>query len=74
MKLTLNQRYTLPQVLRRDEALNNHYQLDEIDGIIRQMTIKQYKYLLYLIDNKKRSKLNQLMIGLGFKQKFYEKY
>jgi len=72
MKPTLNQQCTLKQVLRRDEALNNHYQLDDIDNIIEKMTLKQYKYLLYLIYNDKRTKLNQLMSSLNFKQK-YEK-
>lgn len=69
MTMTLNQQCTLPQVLRRDEGLNNHYQLDDVSDIIEKMTLKQYKYLLYLMDNNKRSKLNQLMVGLGFKQK-----
>lgn len=67
----LNQKTSLVKVLQEDEALASHFDLSDYDTVsrnLKELTQKQYLYILFLITNKKRFKLNQMMVDLGFER------
>lgn len=53
-----------------DPALNKHFILDDIEGVLDKLSMKQYRLFLYLQFNKKRSQLNEFMLSIGFERDF----
>jgi len=68
-KPTLNQISHLAEFIQRDEALQKHFDLTDTWEKISILTLKQIKYIHFLILKGKRAKLNQLITDIGFKPK-----
>lgn len=68
-KPSLNQISFLAERLQRDEALQKHFDLTNAFDKVAKLTAKQIKYIHYLILNKKRFKLNEVIAQIGFKPK-----
>lgn len=71
-KPSLNQLSSLMDMLKKDETLNNHWQLENKDEVwqkLEKLSLKQYRYFLALIFNQRRIKLNALLEQLGLKRK-----
>ena len=72
LKPHLTQLSSLMDILKKDEALQKHFQLADFDfnwHKIEKITLRQYKFIIALIMQKERFKLNELMLSLGFKRK-----
>jgi hypothetical protein len=70
MNPTLNQISFLAQTLQRNENLQKHFDLETAFDKLMDITIGQLKYFHLLLQTKKYSKLNSLLTGRGFKQKY----
>lgn len=69
--ISLNQKTTLIEQLKRDEALVKHFDLSDyntVSNILEKISEKQYSFILALLFNKKRTKLNEVLTQIGFKQ------
>ena len=66
---TLSQISALLQLLRRDEALRKHFDLDDEKtyDIISRLSYEQYRLVYAYLFNKKRTELNNLLHSLGIK-------
>lgn len=66
---TLNQISFLSQQIQRNENLSKHYDLQDCWSKLNKelKSVQQYKYILYLLAEKKYSKLNELMTRFNFK-------
>ena len=71
-KPSLNQISELTRILKEDKVLQDKYDMEDTYTLIQNITYKQYKYILYLLFNRKRLKLNEILIQLGFKPKKYD--
>jgi hypothetical protein len=72
-KATLNQVSLLADTINKDEVLQKHFDLTNIDDTfdrLRNISEKQHKYILALIYGKKRFALNKILKDLGFKENF----
>ena len=68
-KPTLQQVDSLIRMLRGDQGIINHWVLNEETWkIFSQMSLERYNYIIALIFNKKRSKLNQLFEEMGIER------
>ena len=70
MNTTLNQISFLAQTLQRNENLQKHFDLENAWDKLENITISQLKYFHLLLQTKQYSKLNSLLMGFGFKQKY----
>jgi len=70
LKDNLNQYYRMKKDIEDDPALNKHFILDDIEGVLDKLSMKQYRLFLYLQFNKKRSQLNEFMLSIGFERDF----
>ena len=71
-KPSLNQLSSLLEIIKEDEALNKHWELDDQDDVwdkLKELSLGQYKYLLYLLSDKERAKLNAFFLQKGFRRK-----
>jgi hypothetical protein len=73
-ELTLGQKCSLIEILKDDENLQKHFELngEDVWDIVSGLTLKQYKYILYLLFNKKYFKLNKMLTSINIKPKKYE--
>ena len=69
-KPELSQISFLSQQIQRDENLVKHFDMAKpwelLDNGLK--SVKQYKYILYLLAEKKYIKLNGIMLQFGFKR------
>lgn len=67
---SLNQLYSLTESLLNDDAIQKHFKLDGLDEVkakLENISLKEYKYILALIFDKRRTKLNLKLTQLNFK-------
>ena len=60
----------LSEMLKNDNALQKHFDMEKTqEKLMNIRTYNLYRYILYLHINKRRSKLNTILVQLGFKAK-----
>jgi hypothetical protein len=69
IKPSLNQVSHLTEILQNDPAVQKHYITENLFDTLSENIVseKQYKYILALIYNNKRAKLNKVLVDLGLK-------
>lgn len=71
-KPTLSQITTLSNILRDDINLQKHFNFTESGNELSDISLRQYRYIYYLLFKKKYFKLNNLLVQLKFKIKLNE--
>ena len=69
MKPSINQRSTLEKTLKEISWVNVQFDTETIYDALKNITLKQYKYIIFLKANKKSLKLRDMLISIGVKQK-----
>jgi len=68
MKPALMQILFLSDMLQKDKTLQKYYYMENVfDKLMNIKSYRLYKYILYLLINNKRVKLNKILKQLGFK-------
>ncbi len=69
-KPSLNQISSLIEILQANENISKHFilEFDDMWDKLIEISLKQYRYILYLLCNRKYAKLNQVLTNLNFKQ------
>jgi len=67
--LTYFDRCKLHAKIENNENIKKHYNLDNLEEVIKSLTESQLKYVSDLLEFKKYFKLNRLLISLGLKHK-----
>lgn len=69
---TLSQITSLVSALKGEDALSTQFEFDNAGSVLSGITIKQYKYILFLLFSKKMLKLRDLLLSIGLTPKPYE--
>ena len=67
--LTYFDRCKLHAKIENNENIKKHYNLDNLEAVIKDLKEGQIKYISDLLEYKKYGKLNRLLISLGLKHK-----
>ena len=69
-KPSINQISFLSEQIKKDEALNKHFILEDVyDKLSKIKTEAQYDYWIYLLIKGKRDKLNNMMLDFCFNRR-----
>ena len=69
MSIALSQATFLTDTIKGHEYVKEHFKLEDVWDIVKNLSEKQYRFILALIYQKKHHKLREVLSSVGFKNK-----